>query len=99
MVIISPKKKPTKTINQTFFVLTRLPPILSPISLIDISAPRLKKIMPIITKQAPKRKLLKTPIDIGTIVNPKNKTRNTIGKTAFNASSDFPPIFFNNVSF
>ena len=86
MVIITPSKNERQTMRNTFFVWVILAPTFSPIMVIDISAPRVKNIIPKITMIAPIKKLNKMLGVNGVIEKHNTSTIIIIGTTATTAS-------------
>lgn len=93
IVIITPRVNPTITIIHNFFVLSRLPPTLSPIGVIESSAPIVKNIIPPMTRIPPRRNCASMPVGIGAIVNASNSTMSIIGSTDQTASCAFSFVF------
>ena len=86
MVIMTPSKNERHTIKRMFLLLVILAPTFSPIMVMDISAPRVKNIIPKITISAPIRKLSNTLGVNGVIEKHNTNTIRIIGTTATTAS-------------
>ena len=76
-----------------FLVLNMLPPTLSPIGVMDNSAPKEKNTMPIITSTAPTMNSTSILGERGAIVKPRSNTISIIGTTALTDSFVFSFIF------
>ena len=64
-------------------------PVRSPIGVMDISTPTLKKSIPTISKPAPIKKVIRILGGIGAMVKQSNKTMASIGMTALSVSVNF----------
>ena len=82
MVIINPSKKPRITVTARFLLFVRQVPTRSPIMDMDISAPRVKNIIPTTSRTAPARKQSRMLGDMGAIQKHKTRTIPIIGRTA-----------------
>ena len=82
MVIITPRMNPMPRIAHSFFVFVIQLPIRSPIMDMDISAPRVKNIIPTTSRTAPARKQSRMLGDIGAIQKHRTRTIPIIGRTA-----------------
>ena len=65
----------------------------------DSSAPIEKKIIPIMTRNAPVMNLAIMSVDKGAMVKPRSRTISTIGTTALTASLVLAPAFSFNIDF
>ena len=92
MVTAKPKAKLTINISGKFFVAVSEVPILLPMGVIDISAPREKRPMPRTRNNVPRRKLSIRSVGMGAIVSESTRTTATIGITLFAASDSFSLI-------
>ena len=90
MVTINPRRNATATITGRFRLLVRQVPMRSPMGVMDISAPRVKNIMPTRISTAPIRKHRRTLGERGAMV----KQRSRMGNTAWAASFHFSFNFF-----
>ena len=88
-VIMIPIIRQIKITSQSFFDFVKCAPIPSPIGIIDISAPREKKPIPIMSRKAPVKNSMMVPIGIGAIVILSNNTIAVIGRTDDSASFVF----------
>ncbi len=91
--MITPRIKARITIMITFLLCVILAPTFSPIGVMEISAPKVKSIIPTITSTAPRRKLSKILGERGTSKKLKTRTMQMIGTTATIASCIFSCIF------
>ena len=97
MVITTPNRKDNTTISRIFLLWVILAPTFSPMGVMDISAPRVKNIIPAMTITAPTRKHSRILEVMGAMVKLNTITIPTTGRTAFKDSANFCRIFgFNN---
>ena len=89
MVIINPMIKLIRMTINTFLDFVMMEPTRSPIGVIDISTPTLKKSMPTINRTAPTRKVIRILGGIGAMEKHNINTIAKIGKTAFRVSVSF----------
>ena len=94
MVTINPRRNATATITGRFRLLVRQVPMRSPMGVIDISAPRVKNIMPTRISTAPMRKHRRTLGEMGAMVKQRSRTMLMMGNTAWAASFHFSFNFF-----
>ena len=78
-----PIMKLTNAMIQTLPLFAELLPICSPRGCIDISAPAVKRLIPIIRKKTPKMKSMVSPAFRGTSVKLRARTISAIGATDF----------------
>ena len=79
MVTINPRRNATATISGRFRLLVRQVPMRSPMGVMDISAPRVKNIMPTRISTAPIRKHRRT-LGEGAMVKQRSRTMLMMGK-------------------
>ena len=89
MVIINPMIKLIRMTINTFLDFVMMEPTRSPIGVMDISTPTLKKSIPMINKTAPTRKVIRILGGMGAMEKHNNNTIAKIGKTAFRVSVSF----------
>lgn len=89
MVMIKPIIKLIRITINTFLDFVMMEPTRSPIGVIDISTPTLKKSMPTINRTAPIRKVIRILGGIGAMEKHNSNTIAKIGKTAFRVSVSF----------
>lgn len=83
---MTPKRKLTKTISQSFFDFVMQLPTLFPMGVMAVSAPRVKNAMPMISIAAPVRKDMSILLGIGEMVKQSTITISVIGSTEERAS-------------
>ncbi len=93
MVTIKPRMKVRAVINHNFLVCVILVPTFSPMGVMDISAPKVKNIIPTIRNTAPSRNASRIPGSSGAIVKHSTSTIAMIGSTAFRVSFSFSSNF------
>ena len=81
MVMMTPSKKLTNTIIQTFRDFVIQLPTFVPIGVIAVSAPRVKKAIPAISRTAPIKKETSMLLGIGATVKQSSSTMMVIGST------------------
>ncbi len=89
MVITNPRIKPRTTITHSLLLLVMVLPTLSPMGVMESSAPRVKNIMPTISSTPPARNSSRIPGGTGATLKHKKSTIPITGRTALNASSSF----------
>ena len=80
-VMITPKIKQTAIESQTFLVRESSTPMPSPMGIMDISTPKVKKPMPTIRSTAPNKNSVSVPGVSGAMEILKTSTINVIGST------------------
>ena len=94
MVTINPRRNANATITGRFRLLVRQVPMRSPMGVMDISAPRVRNIMPTRISTAPMRKHRRTLGEMGAMVKQRSRTMPMMGNTAWAASFHFSFNFF-----
>ena len=85
-VIITPTKRDTRIITHRLRDLVLWEPTYSPMGVMEISAPRVKKPMPTISATAPTKKAISVPLGMGATVKHSASTSAVTGKTAWRDS-------------
>ena len=93
MVIMKPRRKQRNSTSPRCMLPAIFLPTFSPMGVMDSSAPRLKNIMPRISRIPPKRNSRRIPEGRGAMVKLKRSTIPIMGRTAFNASLSFSSRF------
>ena len=96
-VTIAPIIKHEAAISQILLLLASCTPTCSPIGIIAISAPSVKKPIPSISRSAPVKNSRRSAGGIGVIVTQSRKTIAVIGKTAESDSPILPLSFGFNI--
>lgn len=94
IVTINPSKKATKIMMARFRLPVRLDPTRSPMGVMEISAPRVKNIIPARISTAPIRKHKRILGETGAIEKHSASTIQIMGRTAWRASCHFLINFF-----
>jgi len=89
IVIKNPMIKLMSITINTFLDFVIMVPVRSPIGVMDNSTPTLKKSIPIISKIAPIKKVIRILGGIGAMEKHNNNTIASIGTTAFKVSVNF----------
>ena len=89
IVITNPIIKLTNMTIKTFLDFVIIVPVRSPIGVMDNSTPTLNNSIPIISKPAPTKKVIKMLGGIGAMVKQRSSTIPKIGSTAFIVSANF----------
>ena len=94
MVIMKPSKKAVIMIRARLRLFVRADPTRSPMGVMDISAPRVKNIIPARIRTAPMRKHKRMLGEMGAMEKHKASTMQMMGRTAWRASCHFSVSFF-----
>ena len=93
MVMIKPNKKDRAITADSFLVRVMQLPTRSPIGVMDISAPNVKNIIPVIRRTAPSKKHSRILGEMGAMLKDSSSTIPMIGPTAIRASLNFSLSF------
>ena len=93
MVTMAPIRKQHPTISHSFFDLVNARPTCSPMGIMAMSAPSVKKPMPMIKNTAPTRNSIRVDSSIGAMVMPSASTISVTGSTELRDSCIFALSF------